>query len=210
MSEPLPEHFASHEQWRDTTTAGMWVFLATEAMIFGAILFTYTAYRLWFPGAFAAGSGKLHIGLGTLNTAILLTSSLCMALADRAAQQRQRRAALLLLMLTIALGLAFLGVKFYEWYLEYQDHLVPLRGLSFQPPTGAEPPFQVFFNFYYTATGLHALHMTIGLIILMAMLFYTWRWRQPERVARRVSVSGLYWHFVDIIWVFLYPILYLV
>lgn len=210
MSEPLPEHYASHEQLRDASTAGMWVFLATELMIFGAIFVSYTAYRIWFPQAFAAGSEKLHIGLGTLNTALLLTSSLFMALADRAAQQRRRTATLRLLAFTAALGITFLGIKLYEWYLEYQDHLVPLRGLSFQPPVGTEPPFQIFFNFYYISTGLHALHMSIGLGVIVAMMLYTWRWREPERIARRVSISGLYWHFVDIVWVFLYPILYLV
>lgn len=210
MSEPLPQHYASPQQLSDATAAGMWAFLATEAMVFGALFISYAAFRLWFPQAFAAGSAKLHIGLGTLNTGLLLTSSLFMVLADRATRLRQRQPALLLLVLTAAFGLLFLGIKFYEWYLEYQDHLVPLRGLSFQPPSGAEPQFQVFFSFYYIATGLHALHMGIGLGILAAMLLYTWRWREPARVARRVAAAGLYWHFVDIVWVFLYPILYLV
>jgi cytochrome c oxidase subunit 3 len=209
MTASLPEHYATPAQLDETVRTGMWVFLATEAMLFGAVCAAYTLYRVWFPQAFALGSAKLDLALGTFNTAILLTSSLCMALADLTARRRDRKATLRLLALTALLGVAFLGIKFFEWRQEYHEHLVPLRGLTFQRPDGAPASFQLFFDLYYTMTGLHALHLGIGLGLVATMFCSAWRWRTPTRLERQMTVTGLYWHFVDIIWVLLYPLLYL-
>ena len=133
-----------------------------------------------------------------------------MALAERAGQLHRRRAAPMQLAITALLGAVFLGIKLYEWHLEAAEQLLPLRGLSFAAPEGVGPGFRAFFNLYYTVTGLHAVHLTVGLGIVAAMILQTWRWRRPERLARRMTMAAMYWHFVDVVWVFLYPVLYLV
>jgi cytochrome c oxidase subunit 3 len=186
---------------RETATLGMWVFLATELMFFGPLFFGYLYMRVHDPQGVAAASRHMHEWLGTLNTAILLTSSFTMALAVRCAMLSQRRAARRLLFMTAALGLAFLAVKATEYGLEWRDGLVP----GFQ-----NPPLPIFFFLYFLMTGVHALHLLIG---IGAVLWLVWRLRAPalpERRVEEIDVLGLYWHFVDAVWIFLYPLFYLV
>lgn len=212
---PLAHHFDDPEQQHQSALLGMWAFLATEVMFFGGLLVAYAAYRATMPEGFAAGSRRLEPALGAFNTVVLLGSSLAIALAVRASQLRQRKATVLLLLLTMALGVAFLGIKAYEWSTEFRHHLVPGPSFHFEaePRPGHEVgsrDVQMFFVFYFFLTGLHAAHMIVGLAILTWLVAMVHFRRLPATGERPVEITGLYWHFVDIVWVFLYPLLYLI
>jgi cytochrome c oxidase subunit 3 len=204
----LAHHFDDLEQQREAASLGMWVFLATEVLFFGGLFAAYMIYRVWYPSAFGEASRSLDIYLGTINTVILITSSLTMALAVHAAATGRRGALLGLLVLTMVLGAAFLGIKGIEYYQKFVEHHVPGPGFHFE---GTEPIHtQIFFSLYFMMTGLHALHMIIGMGIMTVMLFMAWRRMFSPEWYTPIEVSGLYWHFVDIIWIFLFPLLYLI
>jgi cytochrome c oxidase subunit 3 len=209
----LRHHFEDMEQQQEAGNLGMWVFLVTEILFFGGLFAAYAIYRsLYFPG-FEAGSRLLDVKLGATNTAVLLGSSLTMALAVRAAQMGKRKALIIFLLLTMALGAVFLGIKFDEYAQKWHHHLVP--GLRFDPdePIPGNAPLgsvEMFFLFYFFMTGLHALHMIIGFGIMTAVTIQAWRRKFSPGYYAPVEVSGLYWHFVDIIWIFLFPLLYLI
>jgi cytochrome c oxidase subunit 3 len=213
MSRPeargsLAHHFDSYEQQRAASVLGMWVFLAQEIMFFGGLFAAYIVYRWAYPSSFAVGSRHLDIVLGTVNTAVLLTSSLSMALAVRGTQTGRPRAAAALLIVTMVLGAVFLGIKFDEYHHKFVEHLVP--GPNFQAG-GADPrTLQLFFILYFSMTGLHALHMVIGIGVLGALVVPVWRGRFTPENHNLVEGTGLYWHFVDVVWIFLFPLLYLV
>lgn len=201
------EHFATAEQQRETAMAGMWIFLVTEIMMFGALFMAYAVYRLGHPLAFAAASKDMNIVLGSINTAILITSSLTMALAAHAAQEGLLRPAKLLLAATILIGVVFLAIKFTEYYLHYRDHNVP--GVWFETTLPDPGGVQMFYVFYFIMTGLHAVHMIVGIGLLTALLIMTEFGRFSRVYHSPVVVTGLYWGFVDIVWVFLFAIFYL-
>jgi cytochrome c oxidase subunit 3 len=208
-SPHLAHHFDDVEQQRESTTLGMWAFLVTEVMFFGALFAAYITYNASYGPAFAEAARHLNVPLATLNTGVLLTSSLAMALGVRAAQTGARRATVAYLLLTIVMGAAFLAIKGYEYYSEYQEGLVPLNGFRFTYE-GADPrQAQLFFNFYFAMTGLHALHMIIGICVMAVLAFFAWRGRFSPEYYTPVELTGLYWHFVDVVWVFLFPLLYL-
>jgi cytochrome c oxidase subunit 3 len=205
-------HFENLAQQREAATVGMWVFLATEVLVFGALFTGYAVYHAIYPDAFAAGSRHLNALIGGTNTIVLLTSSLTMALAVHAAQTDRRRALVGLLIATVLLGVTFLGVKAVEYTLDFHERLVP--GLAFDAASwtgeGVDPrPVQLFLMFYYIMTGVHALHMTVGIGVLTVLIVLAWRGRFGADRYMPVEISGLYWHFVDIIWIFLLPLLYL-
>jgi cytochrome c oxidase subunit 3 len=204
----LAHQFDDLEQQKEASTLGMWVFLATEVLFFGGLFLAYSVYRAWYPDAFAAASHELLVWAGTTNTAVLITSSLTMALAVRAAQTGERRSVMLFLMVTMLLGTAFLGIKAFEYYTEFVEHHVPGPGFQFEAAHLAHA--QLFFSLYFVMTGIHALHMIIGLGIMSVMLWWTWRGTITKDYSSPIEVSGLYWHFVDIIWIFLFPLLYLI
>lgn len=207
MQPVLAHHFETLEQQREANTLGMWAFLASEVLFFGALIVTYLIYRFSFPVPFREAASHLDVLRGTVNTAILLTSSLTVALAVHAADERDRRRMLQMLLATMVLGLLFLVVKASEYYTEYVEHLIP--GLNFAWE-GADPlRARVFYSLYFVLTGLHALHMIIGLGVLAVMILLSWRTRFPQGSAP-IERFGLYWHFVDIVWVFLFPLLYLI
>lgn len=213
MSRPdargaLAHHFESYEQQRSASALGMWVFIAQEIMFFGGLFAAYIVYRWAYPGSFAAGSGRLDIVLGTVNTAVLLTSSLSMALAVRGTQTGKPRAAAALLIVTMVLGAVFLGIKFDEYHHKFVEHLVP--GPGFQMDGADGRTVQLFFILYFAMTGLHALHMVIGIGVLAALVVPVWRGRFTPESHNLVEGTGLYWHFVDVVWIFLFPLLYLV
>lgn len=209
---PVAHHFDDADQQFYAAQLGMWIFLATEVLFFGGLFAGYAQYRYWYPEAFAAGSGHLDLVLGTLNTTVLLGSSLAMALAVRAAQTSHTRELVRLLIATIALGTVFLGVKAYEYYHKWHEHLIP--GQSFQlegEHAGvAEGPVELFFSFYFAMTGVHALHMVIGIAILGTLVVRARRGEFHGDYFTPVEMTGLYWHLVDIVWVFLFPFLYLI
>lgn len=206
MSTPAA-HFESAEHQRESAEFGIWVFLATELMFFGPLFLSYAMLRLGSPDAFAAASRHTNIIIGTLNTAILLTSSLFAALASRSAQIGRRRAAMWCLWITALLGVVFLMLKAVEYFDEWQEHLVPWLGFQFDPKL-ADGASQ-FFLLYFATTGLHAVHLMIG---IGTVCCFAWQLRShsPAAMKTRIEIGALYWHFVDAIWVFLFPLLYLV
>jgi cytochrome c oxidase subunit 3 len=204
----LAHHFASFEQQREASYLGMWLFLAQEVMFFGGLFTAYLVYRIFHPEAFAAGSHVLDVTLGAINTAVLIGSSLTMALAVRAAQLDRRRLLVVFLLATIVLGGVFLGIKVVEYGDKFEHHLVP--GPHFEWHGAGNPrQVQMFFNLYFAMTGLHALHMIVGIGILLVMVWLAWRGAFTRDNHNLVEGMGLYWHFVDIIWIFLFPLLYL-
>jgi cytochrome c oxidase subunit III len=204
----LAHQFDSLEDQKEAATLGMWIFLVTEVLFFGGLFATYSVYRMWYPEAFTAASRELVVWAGTLNTAVLITSSLTMALAVRAAQLGQRRLLMGLLVATMALGCVFLGVKAFEYYTEFAEHHVPGAGFQFEAEYAKNA--QIFFSLYFIMTGLHAVHMIIGLGIMLVMLWWSYRGIITTEYYNPIEVSGLYWHFVDIVWIFLFPLLYLI
>ena len=204
----LAHHFDNLEQQTEASTLGMWVFLCTEVLFFGGLFMVYTVYRNWYPDAFAAASHSLDITLGTINTAVLITSSLTMALAVHAAQLGQRKLLMLFLLVTMALGTVFLGIKGVEYYQKFVEHHVPGPSFHFEEPQYAVHA-QIFFSLYFAMTGLHALHMIIGFGIMTFMLWWAWRGTITAEYYSPIEIAGLYWHFVDIVWIFLFPLLYL-
>jgi cytochrome c oxidase subunit 3 len=203
----LAHHFDNLEQQREATMLGMWVFLCTEVLFFGGLLLVYSIYRVWYPDAFAAASHTLDVRLGTINTAVLIASSLTMALAVHAAQSGQRKLLMVFLVLTMVLGATFLGIKGLEYYHKFVEHHVPGPGFQFEKEYFRQA--QIFFSLYFIMTGLHALHMVIGLGIMLFMLWWAWRGGITREYYSPIEISGLYWHFVDIVWIFLFPLLYL-
>jgi cytochrome c oxidase subunit 3 len=205
----LAEQFVDLEQQHEASSLGMWIFLASEVMFFGGLFTGYAIYRnLYLPG-FMIGSRHLNVAIGAINTAVLISSSLTMALAIRAAQLGRRKALLLFLLSTILLGLAFVGIKiWYEWRHDYLEHLVPGFGFEFPGPNGRS--VELFFVFYFFMTGFHALHMVVGVGVLTVLLVLAGKGKySPERY-NPVEAAGLYWHFVDVLWIFLFPLLYLI
>jgi cytochrome c oxidase subunit 3 len=206
----LAHHFNDLGQQREAAELGMWVFLATEIMFFGGMFMAYLAYRYWYPDEFAAGSHHMDLVLGTINTAVLLCSSLTMALAVHSAANSQRKALVGLLLATIALGSVFLVIKGVEYYHKYADHHMPFWNLPFEFDAPGQVGMRAFFNIYFLMTGFHALHMIIGLGILLVLTCLAWRGGLLAERSIVVYNTGLYWHFVDLVWVYLFPFFYLV
>jgi cytochrome c oxidase subunit III len=208
------------EQQRDATTMGMWVFLCTEVMFFGGVFLVYTVYRFAFfatstPGesnhAFLAGSNHLDWKLGAINTIVLIFSSFTMAMAVHSAQTGHRKKIVGFLILTIIMGLAFLGIKTIEYGHKFRDHLVPGPDFDlshFDIGTNSQQ-VQIFFSLYFAITGIHAVHMIVGIGILTYLAYQAWKGRYTSEYFAPVENSGLYWHFVDIAWIFIFPLLYL-
>jgi cytochrome c oxidase subunit 3 len=203
----VAEQFEELPQQHLADQFGMWVFLATEVMFFGGLFASYTVFRYLYPEVFAHASHHLGLVLGGINTAVLLTSSLSMALAVRSIQLGGRRSTMVFLLITVFFGLAFLGIKGYEYYEKYVEHLIPGRMFHYDEPNG--PQAQLFFWLYFAMTGLHGLHVLIGVCLLTTLTILVWKKRIDRERYMAVEISGLYWHFVDIVWVFLYPLLYL-
>ena len=216
-SPALRHHFVDVEQQRNAASLGMWLFLATEIMFFGGMFCAYLIYRVSYFKEFAAGSQSLQLEVGAANTVVLICSSLTVALGVRAAQMGKRRLLVILLLLTMLFGLTFLGVKGYEWHREYKEHHVPGFGFDAKnlieehPNLGIDPQHaQVFYSLYFAMTGMHAIHMIIGVGLFTWLTFMAWRGDYGPEYYTPVENAGLYWHFVDIIWIYLFPLLYLI
>jgi len=201
--EALREPWTSLRRQREAASFGMWIFLGSEALLFGALILAFSVNRVLHPEAFAAAGHETNVVLGTVNTLILLTSSLAMAVGAEAARARLRRLSLGALSTTVLLALTFLAVKGFEWREDIAEHLLP--GSSFRLDG---PGAQIFFAFYWVMTGLHGLHVTAGVSVISWMTLQAWRQQRALRSPSFEAVA-LYWHLVDIVWVFLYPLLYL-
>jgi cytochrome c oxidase subunit 3 len=207
---PTYSHFEDLAQQEETEKLGMWAFLITEVMFFGALFTTYTVYRFMYPEAFMQASSHLNWKLGGLNTLVLIVSSLTMALAIRAAQTGKYRQVTWLTVATMIFGATFLVVKYFEYMHKYHDGLMPGPTLFTTELFGEnKPQARIFFSIYFAMTGLHAFHMVVGLGILTWVLIKArTRYFTPQRYLALENV-GLYWHFVDLVWIFLFPMLYL-
>jgi cytochrome c oxidase subunit 3 len=205
-SVPIP--YVAADQRDEAGQLGMWTFLATEVLFFGGLIAAYVVMRGAYPGAFAAGSRQLSFAIGTTNTLVLLTSSLAMVCAVSFAGRGRRRAAVGCLVATALLGATFLLLKSVEYHDKFAEHLIP--GRDFRPPAGAPPTTQICIFLYFALTGLHALHMLIGLGLVGWLAARVARPRVGGPPDHAPELVGLYWHFVDCVWVFLYPLLYLV
>ncbi len=244
---PVAHHFNNMGQQLATVRFGMWIFLVTEVLFFGGALCAYTAYRVWYPKDFEAGSAALNVGIASVNTFLLLTSSLTITLAIRAAYVQNRAGLMRYLLLTIVLGSAFLGLKAREYYLDYEEGLIPgpatvmhkqtvmengrevekevpvskfnlaleeaLKREKFKGEAGKDydpQRVQLFFMFYYSLTGLHVLHMIIGIgLLTWQLIFAKIGFFDHQSRYVYIEVMSLYWHFVDMVWMFLLPLLYL-
>ena len=241
----LAHHFEDLGQQRSSASLGMWAFLGTEVMFFGGLIVSYIVYRFTSPDVWGAASKHgLNVTLGTINTVVLLTSSLAMAMAVHAGETGVRKLQLRYLLLTLGLGLLFMVIKGFEYKEEFDHHLVPGPGFSTHalqlhedspaPPSGSthaaesaetlktssfltvtpgqfvRQRAQLFFVFYFFMTGLHLLHMVIGVGLVTWVFVLARRGRFTPSYHTPLELTGLYWHFIDIVWVFLYPLLYLV
>ena len=203
----LQHHFDNLGQQFEASALGMWLFLVTEILFFGGLFLAYMIYRIQYPEAFAEASHHLNVVLGGINTAVLIGSSLTMAMAVWAAQLGKREAQMAFLALTMVLGLTFLGIKAVEYSHKFEEGLIPGANFRFD---GDAQHAQLFFSLYFVMTGLHALHMVIGLAIMAVLFVMAYKGRFTKAYHTPVEVSGLYWHFVDIVWIFLFPLLYLI
>jgi cytochrome c oxidase subunit III len=222
----LRHHFASLEQQTETASFGMWLFLLTEIMFFGGLFTAYLIYRNWYYPAFVAASHTLNIFEGSLNTLVLISSSFTMAMGVWCAETKRSKGLVWSLILTLILGFGFLGIKADEYHEKYVKHHIPGRTFDasgFINPDqealkGGEKPLapdmaaktEVYFSLYFAMTGMHAVHMIIGIVLLAGMLWKATRGGYMDGNIAFVENFGLYWHFVDIVWIFLFPLLYLI
>jgi cytochrome c oxidase subunit III len=234
----LRHHFADEEQQRNAASLGMWWFLGTEIMFFGGMFCGYLIYRRWYFPEFAAASKSLSLPIGTFNTTVLICSSLTVAQAVRAAQLGKRRLQVQMLLLTLVFGLAFLGIKTKEWSDKYREHHIPtfdynviggegdlikghekLLGIDKvqnhpaklrEREAEIQQHTKVFYSLYFALTGMHALHMIVGVGIFTVITWMAWKGRFTPEYHTPLEIAGLYWHFVDIVWIYLFPLLYLI
>ena len=203
------------EQQKEAGTIGMWIFLLTEIMFFGGLFLAYTIFRSTYPDGFSQGSHLLNVKLGALNTVVLIVSSLTMAMAVYYSQKGNQKRVVGFLVLTLLLGLVFLVVKYFEYKEKIEHHLFPAFGIYNPDPEhyAAIQPYlkqvQVFLWIYFMMTGLHAIHMIVGAGILITLILMARKGKFTKEYNAPVEISGLYWHFVDIVWIFLFPLLYL-
>ncbi len=203
----VDEQFETVEQQQTTAVTGLWVFLGTEVMFFGGLFLAFLVYRLVYPQAFIEGTEHQNVLIGTINTIVITTSSLAMRLAVRAAQLGQRWRLRGFLVIAINLGVLFLVLKGVEYYQHYEESLIPGHAFKFPEPFAAQA--QMYWILYFVATGLHGLHLLVGIGVLSVMFFFAMLDKFGPEYYTPVEVSANYWHFVDIVWTFLFPVLYL-
>ena len=204
----VAHHFPNLRQQEHAARLGMWLFLATEILLFGGLFTAYSVYRFLYPLAFEEGSRHLSIAAGTVNTVVLISSSLTAALAHHLVEKRRGRAAALCIALTILFAVLFLGIKAWEWTHDFQEGLLPGRFFGSTEFTTTGAP--MFFTVYFLLTGLHGLHVLLGMTVLAVLGVLAWRGRYDHGYVTPVELGAMYWHLVDLIWIFLYPLLYLI
>ena len=234
----LRHHFADEQQQRNAASLGMWWFLGTEIMFFGGMFCAYLIYRRWYFPEFAIASRSLSLPIGTFNTTVLICSSLTVAMSVRAAQLGNRKLQVRMLLLTLLFGLSFIGIKGIEWREKYKEHHIPtfhynvvggegdlvnknakflgIDQLKGDPVKLAareaeiQRHTQIFYALYFALTGMHAIHMIIGVGIFIVITWMAQKGRFTPEYHTPLEIAGLYWHFVDIVWIYLFPLLYLI
>ncbi|MEJ2054510.1 MAG: cytochrome c oxidase subunit 3 family protein [Calditrichaceae bacterium] len=204
----LAHHFSDAEQQRDSAKLGMWIFLITEVLLFSGLFTFYAVYRSWYPNMFLDAHKQLNVTMGTLNTIVLITSSVTIALAIRAMQFNKRKQTIILLAVTLMLAATFLVIKFFEYNHKFHLGQLPGKYYTFTGLSGNNP--HVFFSVYFMLTGLHAIHVIAGMIAIGWVLRRTIKNHFSAEYYTPIENAGLYWHLVDIIWIYLFPLLYLV
>jgi cytochrome c oxidase subunit III len=234
----LRHHFADVEQQRNAASLGMWWFLGTEIMFFGGMFCGYLIYRRWYFPEFAAASRSLSLGIGTFNTTVLICSSLTVAMSVRAAQLGNRKLQVKMLLLTLLFGLSFIGIKGIEWHEKYTEHHIPTFDYNVISGEGSlikgnehllgidqvqndpvklrareaeiQQHTKIFYSLYFALTGMHAIHMIVGVGIFICITWMAHKGRFTPEYHTPLEIAGLYWHFVDIVWIYLFPLLYLI
>jgi cytochrome c oxidase subunit 3 len=214
----LLHHFSDAQQQKNAASLGMWLFLVTEIMFFGGMFCAYLIYRVQHFNAFAAASQQLDITMGAVNTAVLIVSSVTVVFAVKAAEAGKRMLLVAMLTVTVLLGLTFLLVKGFEYKEKFEKHHVPGASFSFTDTfddNGKKIPVnpkeaELFFSLYFAMTGMHALHMIIGCGLFGTLAVLAWKGKYTPGYYTPVENAGLYWHLVDIIWIYLFPLLYLI
>jgi cytochrome c oxidase subunit 3 len=204
----LAHHFSDSSQQRDAAKFGMWIFILSELMLFGGLFVAYTVFRVIYPDMFYNAHKELSLTLGTINTAILITSSVTIALAIHYIQLGKKRHTIYLLFCTLALATGFLVIKFFEYHHKFELGQLPGKFYNYTGVAGTNP--HIFFSIYFLMTGLHALHIIGGMIVISIMLKRTIKGVFSNSYYTPLELTGLYWHLVDLIWIFLFPLLYLI
>lgn len=204
----LAHHFVDVSQQRDSAKLGMWIFIMTEILLFGGLFTAYTIFRILNPDMFHNAHKHLDITLGTVNTIVLITSSVTIALAIRSMQVGKRKVTLVFLFCTLALAAAFLVIKYFEYSHKFHLGQLPGKYYTYTGIAGNNP--HIFFSIYFTMTGLHALHIIAGMIVISLMIYRTFRNQFSAEYYTPLELTGLYWHLVDVIWIYLFPLLYLI
>lgn len=207
-SEHLQHHFADAEQQRESAKMGMWVFLLTEILLFGGLFVAYGIFRAWYPDMFYNAHKFLDVRLGTINTIVLITSSLTMALAIRSMQENKKGQTIIHLLLTLMFALTFLVIKYFEYSHKIELGQLPGKMYTFTGVEGSNP--HIFFSVYFAMTGLHGIHVLLGMVTIIWMLRRTIKNNFSSEYYTPLEMTGLYWHLVDMIWIFLFPLLYLI
>ncbi len=212
MSEAKPAHVAHHfdtsEQQFDAAKLGLWVFLVTEVLLFGGLFVAYIMYRALYPEMFHEAHEHLNKVMGGINTIVLICSSLSMAMAVHYVQNNERKTAMRLLAFTLACGATFMVIKFFEYKAKFDHHLFP--NASFDAAAFKHPNAGLFYSLYFLMTGLHGIHVIAGMSLILWMIIRTSRNEFSSEYYTPVELTGLYWHLVDLIWIYLFPLLYLI
>lgn len=211
MSVPVgievEEHFVSEQQQRETALLGMWVFLATELLLFSGMFVTALVLRIMHPAAVTATALHLKFWIGATNTAVLIVSSLTMSVAIEASRVGLARTVVRFMRITAAFGMLFIALKGYEYYRDWAEHMMPFFRPDYE--LQGQPATRLFLDLYYIITILHALHLSVGIGLMLVLSWMASKPRFLQRHQNRVEISGLYWHFIDLIWMIAFPTLYL-
>lgn len=204
----VAHHFAQSEQQFDAAKLGMWIFLATEILFFGGLFAAYIIYRAWYPELYILASTQLDTTMGAINTGVLILSSLTMALSIWAAQHNDKKKTTYFLIATIICAFVFMIIKYFEY--EHKFHLGIFPGGYYTFDGIDHPKASIFFSIYYMMTGLHGIHVIIGIGLITWLVFKNNKGTFNSDYYTPIEIVGLYWHVVDIIWIFLFPLLYLI
>lgn len=204
----LQHHFTDSRQQHESAKLGMWLFLLTEVLLFGGLFLAYAVFRAWNPETFINANKELDVILGAVNTIVLITSSLTMALAIRSVQLDRKEAAVKFLLVTLLFALTFLVIKYFEYSHKFHEGQLPGKFYTFEGIEGTNP--HIFFSVYFMMTGLHGIHVLVGIVVITWMITRIRKNEFSSQYYTPLEITGLYWHLVDMIWIFLFPLLYLI